>query len=60
MLNNMQSSTNIKKYDTTTMVIPIARSMLISIKRVSAAKRYRSMAEMVRFVMEQYLKAEGI
>jgi hypothetical protein len=42
------------------MVVPIDREALIRIKQLSAAKRYRSTAEMVRYVMEQYLKAEGV
>ena len=60
MLNNTQSLESKTINDTTTMVIPIGRDMLIRIKQVSAAKRYRSMAEMVRYVMGQYLKAEGV
>jgi len=51
---------NVRKDDTTTMVIPIERDMLIRIKQVSAAKHYKSTAEMVREIMKQYLKAEGM
>jgi len=42
------------------MNVDMERDMLIRIKQVSAAKHYKSTAEMVRGIMKQYLKAEGV
>jgi len=62
MLTNIQGleSTNAKDTTRTTMVIPIRRNMLIKIKQVSAAKHHSSMAEMVRYAVERYMKTEGM
>jgi hypothetical protein len=60
MLKDIRSLDGEPTKDVTTMVVPIDRNMLIRIKQVSAAKHYKSTAEMVRYVMKQYLKAEGI
>jgi metal-responsive CopG/Arc/MetJ family transcriptional regulator len=60
MLKNSLDSTNLIRRDRTNMVIPIERDLLMRFKQVSAAKRYRSLSEMVRYAIEQYLKAEGM
>ena len=57
MLDRIQCLEPTRKRD---MHIPIEGDLLIRIKQVSAAKHYKSMAEMVRYVMEEYLKAEGV